>query len=409
MDPITIGLAVGAGAQVVSGIMQYYQAEKARKASQERLDQIEAMFNKIVPPDLDISIFDDQRIAQDIPLPSLRLDAITPKDYASIGKQIPEVASFVEEARPELVKASGAAKMGREAQLDALQRYREIASGGFDPRLQEQLNQAARKSQMEAQSRQASVLQDAARRGQLGSGVAMAAQLRAGGDAMDQAAMQSQAAAAEAYRNQLAAMQRSADLGGDIRSSEMSEEARNAGIINEFNQRTSKNYQDWLKYRADLANRANVANLENEQRIADANVSQANQAQWKNREMWNTGQQQQYAQARQKQQDLVDLARQKNAVKQQQFGNTMDIAKAKAGMNQQAMDYINQSARDRNQMVRGIADAVTAGGQYYGKYGQQGQPEQPLLPQSQVNYDDVGGQDQPYTNEWKYKPQVRRW
>lgn len=408
MDPITIGLLVAAGAQIVSGIMQHYQSEKARGATNRRLKEIEAMFDAIVPPEFDLKVFDDPKLAADIPGPALNVEAITPEMYEQVGQYIPAVADFVREASPQLVEATDAARQGREAQLAALERYKGIASGEFDPELAQRLSEASQRANIDAQSRSASILQDAQRRGQLGSGMMMANQQRAASDAMQRSALESQMAAAEAYRNQLAALDKSAMLGGNIRQSEMSEEARNVDIINDFNERTSRNYQDYLQMRADTQNKAKIMEIERARRVADANVAAKNQSKWENRQMYNDAQKTKYDVARQQRGDKLDLIDRQNRLKQQMYENLMAKARGKAGIAQTGIDYMRSDAQDRNAATRGIADTVSAGGMYYGKYAQPS-PERQLGMESdlemnnQYDFDTYPGQKYRYspTDKWR--------
>ncbi len=402
--PLVIAGAI-VGAQVVSGIMQYYQSEKAAGANKKRLAEIEAMFNKIVPPEYDISIFDDPRVAQEIPVPDLDFSAITPKDYASVGQHIPEVADYIQETNPKLVEATESAKTGRQAQLDALTRYKQIASGGFDPMLHQRMQEASEKAQADAQSRQQSIMQDAARRGIAGSGLEMASQMQSGSDAMRTSAMQSQLAAAEAYKNQLMALDKSANLGGDIRDSEMGEEARNAEIINSFNQRTRRDSQSWADQRAAVANAANLRNLDVNQRIADANVKQGNDAAWRNADRWNAGQQQNFQNRRTNRDDLLDIAAQKRGVQSQTFADKMNIARSKAGIGEAMIAQNNRRAQDTNQQIRGVGDAVSAGAMYYGANAPQSQAPQ-YADQPPSGWD---GKEDEWGNAWKYKQGQQRY
>lgn len=365
-------LAVAVGAQAVSGIMQYYQAEKARGANAKRLREIEAMFQKIVPPEMDISIYDDPRVAESIPEPMLDFSAITPREFKSVGQFVPEVASYVAETNPQLVEATASATKGRETQLEALSKYREIASqGGMDPMLASKLAIASDKARSDAASSQQAILQDAQRRGMMGSGLQMQSQMNRTAEDMRRQAVESQMAAAEAYRNQMDAMARGAALGGDIRGSEMNEQGRNADIINSFNERTSRRYQDYLQARSDAVNRANLMNLENQQNISNRNVQQANEADRYNRNMRNTGAQQQWQNKRTSRQDLLDLDRAKKADIQQNWQNKMTHAGAMKGISQDWQAHNYQTAADRNQATRGIADAVSGGAMWYGKQPQQ--------------------------------------
>lgn len=395
-------LAVAVGAQAVSGIMQYYQAEKARGANAKRLREIEAMFAKIVPPELDISIYDDPRIAESIPEPLLDFSAITPKEFKSVGQFVPEVASYVAETNPQLVEATAAATKGRETQLEALSRYREIASqGGMDPMLASKLAIASDKARADAASSQQAILQDAQRRGMFGSGLQMQSQMNRTAEDMRRQAIESQMAAAEAYRNQMDAMARGAALGGDIRGSEMSEQARNADIINAFNERTSRRYQDYLQARADMTNRANLRNLDEQQRISDQNVALSNEAERYNRNMRNQGAMQQWQNKRTSRQDLLDIDRAKKADIQQNWANKMAHAGAMKGISQDWQQHNYQTAQDRNQATRGIGDAVSAGAMWYGK-----QPQQPEQPDEQPGQ---AGPENPWGNVWQRRPDNQRW
>jgi hypothetical protein len=367
--------------QAVSGIMQYWQAEKARGANEKRLKEIEAMFDAIVPPEFDIKVFDDPALANDIPAPALNLDKIDPKLYQSVGQFIPEVAAYVQEADPNLIYATENAQKGREAQLEALERYKKIASGDFDPEFEAKMASASDRARRDAQSRQDSILQDANRRGQMGSGVMMASQMNQGADAMSRQAIESQLAAAESYRNQLGALDRSAMLGGQIRQSEMDEEGKNVGIINDFNERTSRAFQQYLQQRADMANKAKYANWQNDQRIADRNVDIQNAAQLEHVNRYNQGQKTNFDAQQMNRNNRLDLIDRQNRLKQQMYENLIARASGKAGIANSFININNQSAQDKNQAIRGVGDGLTAGALYY--YGAQNrQPGQPQPPPS---------------------------
>ena len=62
---------------------------------------------------------------------------------------------------------------------------------------------------------------------------------------MGRSAQQSQQAATEAYKNRLQQLMKSGDLGASMEQRDLSLQEKNADIINQFNQMTSKNYQNW--------------------------------------------------------------------------------------------------------------------------------------------------------------------
>lgn len=363
MGPLAVGIGMAAiGA--ASGLIQLYNSERERGATKERLKQIEKMFNEIVPPQYDIKVWNDPKLVQTIPPAAFDMSRITPESYASVGQFVPEVAQFVQEQRPEIVQASGAAQEGRAAQLDALRRYRDIAAGQADPMFMQKMQEASDRARIEAQGRQAAILQDAQRRGGLDSGVQLAAQMQGASDSMTRGALASQAAAAEAYRNQLMALDRSADLGGNIRSSEMGEAARNVGIINDFNQRTSRNYQDYLNQRAASQNQAQRYNLDRDQAIADANVTGRNRAQIENINRYNDLVGQRYNMERQQREDRLAIQRYKEGLIQQNYANQRQNVADKYGVQGDIINYMNQATRDRNQAIQGLGESVQAGWMY---------------------------------------------
>lgn len=374
MDPVTIGIAIAA-VGAVSGLAQLYNSERERGATKSRLKQIEKMFNEIVPPEYNISVWDDPELVKTIPPAAFDTSRITPESFAQVGQFVPEVAQFVQEARPELVQASGAAMEGRAAQMDALRRYKDIASGQADPMYLQKMQEASDRARIEAQGRMGAVLQDAQRRGALDSGVQLAAQMQGNTDAMTRGALASQAAAAEAYRNQLMAMDKSAALGGDIRTSEMGEAARNAGIINDFNQRTSRNYQDYLNQRTNMANVAQKSNLDRAQAIADANVAQRNKFTVDNLNRTNDLAAQTWQMQNKQRDDKIAIQKYKESLLQQNYANKMNNASAKAGIQGNMIDYMNQATRDRNQAIQGLGEGIMGGAMYAGKPASVVKPE----------------------------------
>lgn len=347
-----------------SSLAQMYNSERERGATKQRLKDIERMFNEIVPPNYDIKVWDNPELVKTIPPAAFDYSRITPESFASVGQFVPEVAEFVRETNPQLIEATAAAKEGRTAQLEALRRYKDIASGQFDPMFAQKMQEASDRARIEAQGRQQAALQDAQRRGALDSGVQLAAQLQGGSESMTRGALASQLAAAEAYRNQLNALDRSASLGGDIRSSEMSEAARNAAIINDFNQRTSRNYQDYLMNRANMSNQAQRENLAREQAIADANVSQRNRFSVENQNRYNELMAKKYNMERQAREDKIAVEKYKEGLRQQNFANQMNTAQAKANQQTNMINYMNQFTRDRNQAIQGLGEGITGGLMY---------------------------------------------
>lgn len=369
MDPMTGAATVG----VAGGLAQAYQSEKARQANQERLDEIKAMFEKIVPPEYNMSIeTPPEVIDRTIPPAAYDFTKITPKEFAVVGKYSPQTAALIAEKKPTLLQETATTKAGKDAQMQALQILRQRATG---PNLEMEagINKANQQAQIQAQSRQKSILQDAARRGQLGSGAMLAAQMQGGSDSMNRAAMESQDAAVDADKQALQYLMSSANLGRQVSQDDLSEQRTNADIINAFNQRATKEAQDWENQRNSEQNRAQVMNLQNQQDISNKNTQLGNETDWRNREMYNQGVGQQRQEQvgernyqNQRYQQRADQQKYLNQLKSQQYADQMNRASGMSGTFQQMNNANTQATADRNKAIQGISDIGMAYGSYAG-------------------------------------------
>lgn len=270
-------IVVAAGVAVISGLAQAYMRKKAEGAARDELNQIKAMYNDLIPPDFQYDIEDPpELIAEAAEISNFDWSKLTPEKYQVIGQFAPEIAPYVKEVAPQVVQDTAVGKEGMQSQLAALRQLQQVASGGMDPQFAQRLQEASDRSQQAAQSRQESIMQDYQRRGLLGSGTQLAAELSGAEGAMQRGAAQSQDAATQAYLNQLQALQSSAQLGGEIRGQELDVASRNAQIANAFNQRSSAAFQKYLSDAANDRNLAAVENLRRSQGVADKNVEAAN-------------------------------------------------------------------------------------------------------------------------------------
>lgn len=357
-----------------TALAQMYQSEKARGANAKTLAQMKADFDKLVPPGYNISIMDPPQYIKDkIPEPSMDMSSVTPEQYKLVGKYKPEIASYIEEQRPDLVKDTAGMKEGREAQLGALRKLKSIGDNQEgDPELRQAIANAGRQSQMQAQSRQQSILQDLARRGMMGSGAGLAAQMQGGSDAMSNAARSSQDAAVASYRNRLQALKDSASLGGQVRDADFQQERGNIDIINDFNQRTSKNRQAWEQSRAGNLNEAQKMNLAAEQQVSDANVGQNNRANYGERDRRDRLNQYLYGVRRNEQDRQNSMIESEanwkrgerdneNNLKSRQYDDQYRKLSGQHGAATQGMSQLNQATADRNQAIQGFGNAVVGG------------------------------------------------
>lgn len=407
-------IAVAAGAQVLSTIAQLYQSEKARKASKERLGEIERLFDAIKPPEFDFTPLDPPELIRDsIPEPAFDYSNITPEAYQIAAKYIPEVAPYIAEKNPQIVQMSAAGQFGRDAQIQALKDIRARTGELSDVEAQDASARAMRDAQINAQSRQQAILQDANRRGQLGSGAMLAAQLQGASDQMERGANLSSQAYLEALRNKLGAIRSEGEMGRQLGNDEFSQAAINADIINKFNQRAAQNMNQYGQYASDVMNKGQLYNVGVAQDVSNMNTQAANQAQYANRERqdqlltnrYNREFNERNFQNQTAQQDYTNQASEiarRNALQQQQFGNALDIAGAKSGIGFKSMDTRNQFVRDQNQAIQGIGQgiantAMTAG--YLMDKDNTGQKTTPGTTSTSYDlYDTV-----PYGQDWRNK------
>ncbi len=405
MDPIT---AVAIGGSLISGLVQYYNAEKARGASADQLKKIEAQFNNIKPPDYNVSIdappalhqqaIESPQFSASIQSPKFDMSKLSPEKLKSVGDYIPALAPLIKEVAPTTIQNSEDMKFGRQAQMDALKKFMQVGEGGFDPEYAQKVQEASRSAQTEAQGRQGALMDTYARRGLGGSGLELAAQLGSNSQAMDRLASSNQQAATDSYKNQLQALAQGAGLGGDIRNQDQSLQAQNASIINSFNQRMSSQQQNWEQQRADALNQAQVQNLSNKQKIADTNVNNSNtfalNQQNRGDDLTKYGygaqidaQKRQDALAQQQYQNKTNERNTQNSIaqtladwnasqrkysnelKSQTYQNQMGMAAGKSGMYQANAQNILSAAQDKNQAIGGATNAAVLASMYAPKGG----------------------------------------
>jgi len=308
-------VAVGVG----SALAQWYTSEQARNASDAERKRMAELINALQDPQFDPN-------------------SITPEQYAVVSQYVPEMAPYIEEAKPTIIQETADMARGRQAQRDALEKLSGIASStGVDPQMQALANEASRRAQGEAQSRQASILQDANRRGTLSGGIGIASQLGASSDAMDRLASTQNQNAANAYQQRLNALLESGTLGGQMRNQEIDMQGKNAAIINAFNQRNAAGRQDYENSRVNMVNDATLKNLQAQQGQADRNVGLKND----------------YAKYNQGRSD--DIQKSLYDARTGRLG-------MQSGLSAQNIGAINQRAQDQNNMIQGLGGAA---GQYY--------------------------------------------
>lgn len=308
------------------------------------------------------------KIIKRLKLPNFDYTKITPEEYRVLKDFAPEIAAYAEEKNPKLIELGAQSGIGRDAQMEALDRYRQLGRTGEDVQSRLLQDAALRDSAIQAQGQRASIQDQMARRGQGGGGLDLAAQLMAQQSADQRGALQSQQAAMNSYNARLDALKQGANLGGQIRGEDMNLASRNADITNAYNQRFAQNQNQYNQYASGLRNQAQLTNMQAAQNAADQNVGGRNQAN-------------------------QDYQNRFNQMQQQQFGNQAQIAGMRAGVqNQRIQDAMNRG-KDREASMAGTRQMI---GSAYG-FGAAGQGQQKPA-QQQNNSQDQAYNDDEYNN-----------
>lgn len=327
---VLAALAAGAiAAPVVGGLLGFANSEAARRASAAELSKIEDLLNKIQTPNFSWA-------------------DISPEEYSVVQKYVPKVADYIKEKDPTIVQRTEVGKEGLDAQLSALRRLKQVGESGVDAQSQLLQEQALKNAQIQNQGQQAQILNNFANRGMGGSGLELAAALSAQQSAGQQGALASQNAALDAYTQRLQALKDSAALGGNIENADTALQAKNAGIINDFNQRAAASRQAYENNSSNILNEAQLKNIGMAQDVANRNVAGRNSAQQLNQQM-------------------------RNQLQQQNYDNQMAKANTLRGVSSDKSRNIMSAAQDQNQAIQGLTGGISSGLLY--AYGNANQPQ----------------------------------
>jgi hypothetical protein len=356
------GIVAVAAIAAATAIAQAWQSERARGQNQKEMERLRKAFDAIVPPEYGLSVADSNgKLQSTIPQLNLDFSTVTPEAYQVIGSYAPQVAPLIREQAPQLVTGNAATQEGRGGQLDA---YRQMlaAARGNDPTLKIKLAEASARSNHEAQQRQASIMEDAQRRGHFGSGLMYMAQLQGAGDSMSRGAQSGRDAALAAYQAKMDAVRTSGSMGRELANDEYSIQAQNAAIINSFNQRTSQAAQAQMNMQNQIVNQGQMYNLDRQQDVANRNTGARNDAQRYNLENRNRLSTQNYN-------AQIGEREYQNQLKQMAYNDRLNLERSKNGLGMQQIQMNNQNAADRNQIIQGIGNA--GAGYYQNQYDEE--------------------------------------
>ncbi len=316
--PVTIGAIGAVASPLIGGLLGSNSAKKQARAAADARAAALAQYAGIALPNMS-----EQEL--DILLPELQ------------GQLNPEMNQF------ETLQDSAQVQdpLIKQMQMQALQDMSEIGQGGMRPEDVAAYREMRRSVEADNQSNQEKILQDMQRRGQLGSGMELAAKLQANQAATDRLSQGGDRLSQDAASRALQALSQTGNMGSQITSQNFQEQsARDA--INKFN---TNNRQDIVNSNVGTRNAAQASNLAARQNLADQRVNMQNQQQ-----QYNKG--------------LI----------QQNFGNQMRLADAKAGQYGNQAQAADQAAANRAasgaQIGAGAGSAFAGIMNYFGKTAQ---------------------------------------
>ncbi len=275
----------------------------------------------------------EQALAQfaNIQLPSLEEQKLLLDEYQLTGQMTPELEAIMN-LGPTAMENIAIDPRLRAEQMSALEAMSGLAEGKMNPADAAAFELARRQSAAEAQAKEGQILQNMQQRGQGGSGAELMARLQSnqsGADRLQQAQLEE----AKAMQNaRMAALTQQANMSGQLRSQDYGEQsnlAKAKDLINQFN---TQNAQGVQQRNVGSRNQAQLTNLQNQQNTANMNTELKNKQQIANK-----------------------------GLLQQQFGNQMNLAGAKAGQYQGQAQNADQQAAQTASMWAGIGQGVGTG------------------------------------------------
>ena len=314
IDDLIIVGTVMAVSTLVTSLISWQNSKDALSASTAERKKVDDLLAKVQAPDFDIK-------------------DITPDDYKVVGKFTPEVVPMIEEAYPQIIEKTKDMQEGRSAQMDAIRYMRQLASQGVDPIAEMDRLKGARQAAQEASTQEANIQSNMQRRGLGDSALNLGLQQQAAGDAGYRTAMSGEQAAKDALERRTSSATQAANIGGQVVSQDQSQQAQNAAIINDFNQRMSTRRQQLAELNTQNANQAAASDLANQQSIANLNTQAKNAA-------------------------AVANQAKDNALKQQQYDNEMNKIRVASGQASLASQDIMATAAANQRLATGVGSAV---------------------------------------------------
>jgi len=365
MDPILASTLIGAGSNILGGMIGADAAEEDRDAARAMQRKALAQYAGLEGPEFitDLPNLPEYQALSDI-------NYIAPEfvaaDYSRVADYDPRMQEMVQ-AGPSRMEGISTDPNLRAAQLKALEQLQSMGEGGLTAGDRFTMEQIAQDEARRERGARDAIMQNMQSRGVQGSGLELAQMLGAQQGAAERRSMRDLGVEAQAQQRALDAIMQAGELGGSIRGQEFGEKsdiASAADIINRYNAGMRADIQGANTAALNEAQRYNIENARGDIRdLADIqNRSLEAQALAANQSTDANG----YAQEYQNRMlsDIygqgMDRTGYLNDLSQKQFSNEYDIARSKAGAYGAQSDALSQQA-DR------AAGQWTAAGQAIGE------------------------------------------
>jgi len=271
MDPFTV-MAISQGINAGAGI---YGANQANKASKDAMRQAQAQQDAAYQILLQTNPSALEGLVNVAPEALL----YNPEEYSYIEGSSPILYGLPEEMQANLV---GDSPEMRAMQMDSLGSLQERSEEGLSAKDQADFIRGRRRAGEMARGREGAIINNMQARGMSGSGIEAAMRMMASQEGANRL---SESQADEAAANAMVREQALRDLltgSTNVRSQDISLNATNADILNDFAMENSRRMNEIKNARVDQKNRFNENELNERRNIASQNTGLRNDAQYRN-------------------------------------------------------------------------------------------------------------------------------
>lgn len=256
---------IGGGANLLGGFMGSKDAKKAAKAQADASARIQAMYDAIS-------------------IPTIADQSLQMEEGQVLGNYNPMLEQLLNQQASAMEGVNPSPEY-KEMQLNALRKMSGIGQDGLDEGDEAAFREAQRAVSNDAQAQQASILNNMAQRGTLGGGMELAARLQGAQDSANRLSSAGDKLTQDARARALQALTQTGSMAGDLRGQDFNEQEKVARARDAINQFNVQNQQQLQSRNVNEQNRAQLANMQARQAMADSNLQMRNNEQKYNKEL----------------------------------------------------------------------------------------------------------------------------